>query len=305
MEIWNRRGLRLALALGTALALLPSARAQELNCTVTVNYSLLQGNDFQFLGELQGEVERYLNDRAWTEDVFADRERISCSFQIVFREAEGLSRFQADLIVESNRPIYGTTQRTEVLVVSDDAWRFNYNRGQGLLYNPSRYDSFTSVLDYYALLILGYDYDTFAELGGQPYFERARQVAEVARGASGGGDGWFDAADDYSRGVLVEQLLDTRFEPLRRASFAYHFNVLDRFATAHEEAWEQAMTILGTLNELYLEFNARRHATDVFFDQKHGELALLLADAPQRAEAYELLVEMDPTHQTSYDALVN
>src|SRR5690606_10315626 len=160
-----------------------------------------------------------------------------------------------------------------------------------LIYSPNRFDAFVSVLDFYANLILGYDYDTFSELGGQRYFERARAIAELARGVNA--EGWFLVGDERTRGALITQLLDPRFEPLRRAHFAYHFGVLDHFTTEHEEAWERAMEVLASLNALYDEFNARRFATDVFFSAKHTELAALLADAPRRNEAYELLIEMD------------
>jgi hypothetical protein len=298
----QRSGVR-ALIAGGLIAFAAPAGAQELACTVSVNIAQLPGTEYQFLSDLQGEIIRYINGRSWTDDVFADRERIDCSLQIVFREAQGLSRFRADLIVQSSRPIYGTTQRTNVLVLSDTDWEFGYNRGQGLIYNPSRYDAFNSVIDYYVMLILGYDYDTFSELGGTGHLERARAIAEQARGA--GAEGWFVPGDDYSRGVLVQQLLDTRYEPLRRAYFQYHFHVLDHFTSAHEQSWEQALEVLRAVNELYTEFNARRHATDVFFSTKHQELADLLSDAPQRSEAYELLVEMDASHQSTYDALVN
>ena len=68
--------------------------------------------------------------------------------------------------------------------------------------------------------------------------------------------------------------------------------------------WVMAAFGLVQLQQLD-EFNARRHATDVFFSTKYQEIADLLADAPQRNEAYELLVEMDASHQSTYDALVN
>ncbi|HYE96208.1 MAG TPA: DUF4835 family protein [Rubricoccaceae bacterium] len=280
----------------------PPARAQELNCTVAVDYTALQGNEFQFLSELREEIRRYLNDRSWTEDVYQDRERIDCGFNITFRQAEGLSRFQAQLVVTSTRPIYGTPQRTNVFAIQDDDWTFDYNRGQGLIFNPARFDSFVSVLDFYAYLILGYDYDTFSELGGEPYFERARQIAELARGV--GALGWEQAGDERTRSALIQQLLDPRYQPLRIALFEYHFGVLDHFATEHEAAWDRAVGVLERLFTLYEELGVRRYATDLFWSAKHQELAALLADAPRRSDAYDLLVEMDPPHQTTYDALI-
>ena len=296
--------LRLPSALFAVLFLLAvPARAQELFCNVTVNYSALQGNEFAYLGELDQLIERYLNDRAWTDDVFLDRERIDCSMAITFTRNITLTDFEAQVTVSASRPIYGTGQRTQLFLFQDGNWGpFSYTQGQGLIYNPNRFDAFVSVLDFYAYLILGYDYDSFSELGGQTYFERARAISELARGVDA--SGWFLVGDERTRGSLMTQILDPRFEPLRKASFAYHFGVLDHFTLAHEDAWEQAMTVLQSLNELYNEFNARRIATDVFFSAKYQEFASLLADYPRRAEAYELLVDMDAPHQSTYDAIV-
>jgi len=278
-------------------------RAQELNCTVSVDSRALPGNEFAYLSNLKDEVERYLNDRSWTNDVFLNRERIDCTVAIVFTRNLTLTTFEAQITVGASRPIYGTLERTTHFLIQDTEWGpFTYTQGQGLIYNPNRFDPFLSVIDFYALLILGYDYDSFSELGGQPYFERARGIAELARGVNA--EGWYVAGDERTRGALITQLLDTRYEPLRRALFTYHYEVLDHFAIQHEEAWETAMAVLTSLNELYNEFNARRYATDLFFSAKHTELAALLEDYPRRAEAYELLVEMDTPHQLTYDRIV-
>ena len=285
------------------LALAAPARAQELRCTVNVNISALQGTEFSHLNDLREGIERYVNDRAWTDDVFLERERIDCSISVIFQRALNLNTFEAQLTVTASRPVYGTQQRTQTFVVQDTRWGpFTYTQGQGLIYSPNRFDALVSVLDFYANLILGYDYDTFSGLGGQPYFERARAIAELARGVDA--EGWFVVGDDRTRGALIQQLLDPRYVPLRQASFDYHFGVLDHFTTRHEEAWDTAMEVLTALNELYQEFNARRFATDVFFSAKHTELAALLADAPRRNEAYELLAEMDAPHLSTYDAIV-
>jgi hypothetical protein len=298
-----RRLAFLAALLPALLALAAPSRAQELRCTVTVNKEALQGTEFAYLDDLREEITRYVNDRAWTDDVFLDRERIDCQMQITFTRALSLNTFEAQIVVSASRPIYGTTQRTQTLSVLDTHWGpFTYTQGQGLIYAPNRFDPFVSVLDFYTLLILGYDYDTFSELGGQPFFERARAIAELARGVDA--EGWFIVGDERTRGSLITQLLDPRYAPLRRVHFDYHFGVLDHFTTQHEEAWERAMEVLTALNTLYEEFNARRFATDVFFSAKYEELTDLLSDAPRRNEAYELLAEMDAPHLQTYDRIV-
>ena len=295
------------LALGLAFAARP-VHAQELNCTVSINRQQLTGNEYEFLDELRSQVERYFNDRAWTDDVYDNRERIDCTVQITITQAVSLTQFNAQIAVQATRPIYGTAQRSLTLRLLDNTWAFNYARGQALVFDLNRFDSLSSVLDFYALVVLGTDYDTFSELGGQTYWERARQVADLGRVVTSDlGNGWtaLNSTDDRSRSDLVQQMLDPVFLPLRRAQFAYHFGALDRFTADPETSWTAALATLEALHGLYLTFNRRRYATDVFYSAKFTELASLFRDAPQRNEAYAYLSEMDATHLSTDDVLVN
>ncbi|MEO0557269.1 MAG: DUF4835 family protein [Bacteroidota bacterium] len=298
--------MRRLLLLGLILLCATSVRAQELNCVVTLDRSRLQGNEFQFMDELRLQVERYLNDRLWTEDAFDNRERIDCAFQITILSNPGqsLSNFSAEVVVRASRPIYGTGQRTQTLLIGDRTWDFGYTRGQNLVFDPNSFDPLTSVLDFYAMLILGYDYDSFSEMGGTPFFEQARLTAELGRARSA--RGWTsEVGDDRSRYTLISEVLDPAFAPLRRAHFSYHYSVLDHFVQDPEGAWEDAVATFTDLHELYQQFNRRRYATDVFFATKFEEIAELMVDAPNRNEAYELLSEMDAAHQSTYDVLVS
>lgn len=284
------------------LALAGTARAQELDCEVTLARQALSGSEFAYLDDLRDAIERYLA-RSWTDDVFEADERIDCQFQITLTAAPTQSTFEAQLAVQARRPVYGTAQRTTTVLLSD-SWAFAYTRGQNLVYDPNRFDSLTSLLDFYANLILGYDYDSFAPAGGTPYFERARRIAELAR-STGAGAGWGgDLGDDRSRYTLVQELLDPTFAPLRAAHYAYHFTVLDHFVPQPQVAWADAVGVMEALHELFVQFNRRRYATDVFFAAKHQEITDLFRDAPQRNAVYALLSEMDAARLSTYDALV-
>ena len=281
-----------------------SAGAQELNCTVSVNRAQVNGPEYVFLDELQPEVARYFNARAWTDDVFDARERIECAVQISIVQAVSLSQFTAQIAVQASRPIYGTAQRSTTLLLRDNTWQFSYTRGQALVYDPNRYNSLTSVLDFYALVMLGIDYDTFSPLGGTRLFERARQVAELGR-SDVSAPGWGrDPTEDRSRFTLVQELLDPVFEPVRQAHFEYHFTVLDRFLLDQDASWAAAIVTLQSLADLYQRLNQDRYVTDLFFGARYQEIASLLREAPQRNEAYALLSTMDRTHLNTYDALV-
>lgn len=277
-----------------------SVQAQELDCSVSVNYSQLSGTDFSFLDELSNRIEAYLNEHAWTDDRFQDHERIDCSMQIIVQEATSLTEFRARLVVATLRPIYGTMQTTPVVRLSDPNWQFSYARGTSLRHRPEQYDPLTSMLDYYAYLILGYDYDTFSQRGGTPYFERARQIAERAR--SRGGAGWSEVGGSQSRTDLIDQLMDSRYQPLRNAYFTYHLRGLDRFLTDTDQARQTVLGVLESLEELNSRVS-RSYAIDVFFSAKYQELAALFEGGPLSSQAYGILSQLDPSHTSEYDRL--
>ena len=289
------------LFLGSILLTNP-ASAQEFNCRVSVNIQQLSGSEFTFLKELEEQMSIYINERSFTEDRYEEHERIDCIIQIIFEESVSLTSFAARIVLSTARPIYGTPSLTTILQLSDESWQFNYAQGTPLVFDLERFDPLTSVLDFYVYIMLGYDYDTFAELGGSPYFERARRIAELAE--TQGAVGWSDLGSDRGRSSLVDQVLDPRFRPLREAYFKYHFSGLDVFVSEIELARENALEALRGLRDLYDDIS-REYVMDIFFATKAEELAAIFEDSPLSSEAYELLSQIDPANLSKYDKLVN
>ena len=280
---------------------LASAQAQEFNCTVSINTSQISGTSYTFLEELDDRIEEYINKNKWTQDRFRDVERIECNMRIVIQEAISLTRFQAQLVVELRRPIYGTTQSTVTVRINEPNWQFNYAQGDPLTFDTESYDPLTSVLDFYAYVMLGYDYDTFSEMGGTEHFRKARRIAEIAQ--SQGGTGWNQVGTDRSRSQLITQLLDTRFQPLRKAYFQYHYGGLDHFTAQTEEARLAVLDALAEIQKVY-QAQSRQYVFDLFFDTKYQELAAVFEQSNVRNDAYALLSEVDPAHLTEYNALI-
>lgn len=300
------RTLRAAALMAVAAVLLAAsartAASQEFNCSVSVDYTTLTGSDFGFLGQLEQRLEEYVNQRNWTEDRFRPNERIECSMSVVFEEAPSLTSFRARLIIALRRPIYNTTQHTTVVQFNDQNWQFNYAQGQSLVFNLEQYDPLVSIIDFYAYVLLGYDYDTFSELGGTAHFETARRIAERAQSQSA--PGWSQIGSDRGRMNLITQLLDPRMRPLRTAYFDYHFRGLDRFTTETDAARTAILDVLVSLDELYEEV-ARQYATDLFFSAKYTELPSVFQEWQRSAEAYDYLRRLDPSHTSTYQELVN
>lgn len=277
------------------------ASGQELDCGVQIDRSQLSGSEFSFLDDLQQRIQEYLNTRNWTEDEFQRHERISCSFQLIILESISLSEFRSRLVVTSRRPIYGTAQSTVVLRVNDPEWEFEYGRGSSLTYDLDRYNSLTSVLDFYAHLILGYDYDTFSSLGGTSFFETARTVADEAEGS--GDPGWSSMGTEQNRAQLIANLLDQRHQELRRATYRYHLEGLDRYVSDTRAARETVLAVLETLSTLSRQLS-RSYALDVFFSTKYQELAALFAGSGTGSQAHDILMQIDPSHSTEYNKIV-
>lgn len=275
--------------------------AQELSCRVNINDRELSGADYSYLDDLEKQIEEYLNTQTWTDDRFLDQERIECSWQIILQEATGLSSFEAQLIVATKRPIHGTGQSTPVLRVNDPSWSFEYRRGSQLVFDLQRFDELTSVLDFYAFVILGFDYDTFSPLGGTPYFEQARRIADRAQ--STGGSGWSGLSSERTRSQLISELLDPRFRPLREALFQYHLEGLDRFIDETSSARQTILEAVRTMQDVS-EDVSRAYTIDLFFSAKYQEIAAVFTDAPSSTQAYDILSSVDPAHSSTYQKLV-
>jgi len=285
-----------------ALAATPGV-AQELDCRVQIDDSQISGaeSEFDFLSDLERKIQEYMNTRSWTDDQFLRHERISCSMQIVILESISISEFRSRLIVTTRRPIYGTSQSSVVMRVNDPEWRFEFSRGTTLNFDLDRYNSLTSVLDFYAYLILGYDYDTFSPLGGTPYFERARTVADQAEGT--GDPGWSSVGTQQNRVQLLSNLLDQRHQPLRQVYYRYHRRGLDRFVQETEAARKQILEVLRTLRKLNRRLT-RSFALSLFFQTKYQELTAVFLGSDLSSRANGLLVQMDPAHSSEYNKLV-
>lgn len=279
--------------------------AQEMNCSVTINDRQISGSGSEDIRELGPELESYINENEWTNDQFMEHEKIDCRLQIILNDVDSQFNYSAELIIDAQRPIYNTMQRTSTLIISDDNWVFNYTRNKSLIYDELQFDDLVSLIDFYIYIVIGYDYDTFSELGGTRYFNQARGVMELAQNTSAPGWGR-SIGSQRNRFGLIADLSNTLYEPLRRAIYKYHRQGLDQFTQKTEVARGEILEALEMIQE-----NRRRTSNDflydIFFDTKSVELtsAFLGAETGPRLEAYNILTDVDPGHSTEYQKLQN
>jgi hypothetical protein len=292
-------------SLALFLALLQQiSHAQELKATVTIDKSRLAGaSAINYIDDIKPVMERYINEHKWTTDTYREEERIVINIQLTLVSVDANSVFEAAMIVTAERPIYNTTSNSILFQLSEPAWRFNFTPNRTLLNDPLQYDDFTTMLDYYALLALGYDGDSFAELGGSAFFRRAQNVVEVA--STAGGAGWSSSATgNRNRYFLISRLNDPNYDRFRKAFYQYHRRGLDLFIDNQGMARTNIMEAIRSIFE-NKRSTADTFVFDMFFNAKYRELTGVFLDADQqlRIQAYQLLSQVDSSHLTEYDKL--
>ena len=203
--------------------------AQELNCSVKINIQKLQTADPRIFETQEQAMAEFMNNTKWTEDVFEPQERIQCNILLTLQEELSPTSFRAELSIQSSRPVFGTNYETAVFNHIDNELVFTYEQYQPLIFSRNSYNNnLSSVLSFYAFVILGLDYDSFSLYGGEPYFLNAQELINTIP-QSVAGQGWSPSGSNVNRNRfwIVENLLSPRVRPMREAMYAYHRLALD------------------------------------------------------------------------------
>ncbi len=279
-------------------------RAQDLNCDVAINADQIQTSDRRVFQDMETAIENFMNGRDWTSDEFQPVERIKCSFSINLTEMPSIGSFKATVQIRSSRPVYNTTYESILFNFADRDWAFEYIESMPLEFNDNSYTSnLTSMLAFYAYVILGLDYDSFGELAGTPYFQKAQVVVENA--AQSGFPGWSGLESTRNRYALIQELLNPRVEEFRKALYRYHRLGLDVFEKDPQTCRQHTLELLETVQALKA-YNPSSIVLIAFFDAKNDELINIFTDASlaEKRKAYNLLVELNPNKSDLYGKIL-
>jgi hypothetical protein len=279
--------------------------AQELNSIVTINVGpKIQTTDRNVFRDMKNALQQFLNTRKWTNDAFQTHEKINCSLLININEMPSIGIFSASVQVQSARPIYNSSYTSLLLNFADRDWEFEYIESQPLEYNDNNYiNNLTSMLAFYAYLVVGMDYDSFSELGGTPYFQKALTVVNNAQ--SSNRPGWQAIGSNRNRYWLVENLINPQLADVRRSVYSYHRLGLDTFEKTPDQSREIILKGLRDVKKAR-DINPNAILVVSFFDAKSKELANIFSDGslPVRREAYDIIVSLDPSNRSSYEKII-
>ncbi len=279
--------------------------AQELKCRININRSQIQGTNEELFRSMNRDLYEFMNNRKWTRHVYTNNERIECQIQINLSEYNGIDKFKGNISVQSTRPIYNTNYKSTLLNFKESAdFEFTYTEGQAMEFNENTHISnLTSVLAFYAYVIIGIDYDSFGMLSGTEYFQKAKQILDNAQ--SDPDPNWraFGTRNQQNRYYLIEALNSERNAPMRRFYYKYHRLGLDKM----EDNAEQARTeIENSLKYLQTTFKQDRESyfLRITLVAKDNEFVKIFSEAPvpEKMRVYNLLKSIDPINK-NFDKL--
>lgn len=288
-----------------AVMSLSSVFSQELNFTVSVQVAQLNTTDERVLKSLEKEIEEFLNTTRWTQDEFEDEERIEGNLLIAITSENGANNFVADFTIQSIRPIFNSSYKTKLLNYKDEGIAFTYLENQPILNSSEKYfDNLSTILTFYAYVVLGLDYDSFSKLGGQPYFDIANNIVNSLPSNLINSGGWAKTSNRISRFWLMENIANPRLRPMREAMYTFHRRGLD---VMWEDAGKGKAVVLSALKVVEKAHQTYPNTMYVrlFGDSKNQEVVEIfqIGERAEKLRVYEIMVGIDPYRTGKYNVL--
>lgn len=281
---------------------------QELNCEVSViNAPALQVGpvEKEIFTELEGQIFDFMNNTRWTKDVFEIEERINVSILITITDVPSTSSYEGKIQVQSTRPVYNTAYNTVLFNHQDENFSISYARNTALLFSIDQHrDNLTSILAFYAYMVIAYDYDSFSPEGGTDYFNKAQIVANNAKNS--GGQGWLPQGKRNNRYWMVDNALQSVFKPIRTAYYNYHRNGFD---VMYNDMMAGRKVVLETMESLSPVQRSRPGSLNlqIFLTSKSQELIDLFSQSEikEKNAAVSILKRLDPANSSKYQEILN
>lgn len=279
------------------------AKSQDLRCNISVNASQIQGTYRQIFQTMQKDLYEFMNNRSWSNNVYNIDERIECNFLLNITEQIGPNEYKGTLQVQSRRQVFGSSYSTVLFNFNDNDVQFSYQEFDKLEFSENSYGTaLTSLLAYYAYMVIGLDYDTFSPKGGTEYFKKAEKIVNNAQTAVEKGWKPYESSRK-NRYWLIENILNPKYSAVRSAYYSYHRMGLDQMATKASEGRDEITNALLGIQRVYRDKpDQYLFYLKIFFDAKSDELINVYSEAysTEKQRVYQILAEIDPANEPKY-----
>ncbi len=279
--------------------------AQELNAKVTINHAKISNTKDEVFTALQTTMQNFLNEHKWTNQSYRESERISCSFNITVNEwNENESSFKCSLLMSAVRPVFNSTYNTTLYSVNDGDFNFSFQTTDQIEWNPDYIDNnLVALLAYYAYMIIGYDQDAMAPMGGTSSFQTAEQIVNTAQNI--GYSGWASFNEPKNRFGLLNDYIDGSMEDYRKMIYQYHRQGLDQMAD-NQETGRNAIVEAIQLLDASKSARTMSHLPQLFSEYKRDELVNIFQDhgtADEKNSVADILSNINASQSEFWDKI--
>ena len=278
--------------------------AQELNCTVQVTSQQVEGTEKKVYETLQKSLIQFFNELKWSNFTYKQEEKIECSILINISDRVSSDEFKGTLTLSLRRPIYKSSYYSTMFNYIDKDFTFKYIEFQPLEFAENSYISnLVSLMAYYAYVFIGLDADSYSMNGGTPFFEKAQTIVNYTQSAPD--KGWKAFENPRNRYWLIENLLNSSYNDMRKCYYQYHRLGLDMMYDNIDICRNNITEALELLRKVNREKN-NLFVVKSFLDAKSDEIINIYSKAPfnEKTNVVAILKEIDPANTSKYQKIL-
>lgn len=290
---------KMIIVFSLVLACFFSVYAQEIEVNVTVNMEQLPFEYRNDVMSMETDIENYINNQKFLKEDW-EGPKIPVELSIVLSGGSN-KNYTAKLLVLSKRNLIGEDAGASInLRMLENNWGFQYAKNASFYYNPLRFDNFSSILDFYMLLVIGFDLDTYGELEGSKAFNAAYQIVQLGASNQVEGFSTYSRPGEFTKYNLLSEISDMRYEDFRKLIFSYYYDGLDNMIKDKEKGLKGLDDVIYYMAKFKKEkLSGPSVLMQLFFDTKAEELAATFKGYNNET-LFEYLIYLDPGNTMLY-----
>jgi hypothetical protein len=263
-------------------------QAQVVEATVKQQMPLLKPEEKILIENFASRLEDYINSNEWAKQPDSEiivNVNISVIIQSVSEGSNGYNYVAQFLIAsESGERFY------------DKAFSFPFRTDELWIYPITSFHPITSFVQYYILMVLGGEMDTYEQYGGDYYYNEVLSICNEGKRSSYPG-GW------ETREELALAYLKEFQRPLRYSKLIYYDaeNAYNEGKIA--EAQKIGLEILDQL-EKTARYEGNSRPMETYLEANGRNIAKLFTDYENREGIYNRLVQLNSLYKSDYKKIL-
>lgn len=292
-----------------SLGFLNSVIGQELD--VKVVFQTAPGvrflSDKAIFNTLSKSIEVLFNGTKWGDDNFKPHEKIKGTVTFSLTGESQLGLFDAEMLVQFQRPVFNSNYETLVFSVLDRNISFSFNENTLNLNktNNNFTDNLSAIISFYSYMALAIDFDTFKVNGGDIYYKKAQEIILSLPSGVANDQGWRgDKTFGTNRFWLLENLQNPLFRQFRQSFYEYHRLGLDRMYDDPDKSRAVMLSALTSIGQANLEY-PNSYMIEAFCNTKNLEIVEIfkIADKGQKDKLKTIMIGLDVQRRGIYEKI--